>query len=320
MKRFPQYFLTFVITFVVGTFAVSILFPEQPVLERSETEITLQANTPIAEATIKAVEDQNEEESTNPLEKIWLQDESVYYSNYKFTQKCLQDNEVETPCTLVVTKNKKVLASFDSYSARWLQYGFFNFLGEDDKQLIVQTYSGGAHCCYDYVIYDLEPAFRIIYDSTRFDSSKDIGNELIPVDIDADGVFEFSQDVMMFDYFFASHADSPFPPVVFAYDKKKGRYDFANKKFSDFVMNELKENLDWLAKQNVSETESESSKKMNKRYVVRKTFLNQVYAGKEKEGWKYFDENYVFEDKEEYRTEIKERFSEDITYKSIYRR
>ena len=212
---------------------------------------------------------------------------------------------------------KKVLASSTSSRGYWLEYGFFNFLGKDKKQLIVQTYSGGAHCCYDYTIYDLKPKFRVIYDSKHFD----VGEKLIPVDINGDGIFEFRQSIMAFDYFHASHADSVFPPAVFAYDKQKGRYDFANKKFPNYVLDDTKKAIDWLGKQkNQKENRSDLLEELNKRCIARLTFLNLVYAGREKEAWKFFNGNYNFEDREDFRKDVKKRISEDVTYKSNYRK
>lgn len=272
---------------------------------------------PTAENDSETSED--DETYSSPLDKIWIESESFSYEGYSISKKCAgeEDSYADDNCELKISENKRQLAKFTSSRAYWLQYGLFNFLGKKDKQLIVFTYSGGAHCCEDYVIYDLKPAFRVIYDSEKYDSADEIGSDLIPVDVDRDGIFEFQRNIMAFDYFFASHADSVFPPVIFAYDKKAGAYDFANKKFPGFVLKELEENLAWLRKNRKSENESQ--KQMNERYIVRKTFLNLVYAGKEEEAWKYFDENYNFEDKEEFKTAVRESFSEEVVYKSIYK-
>ena len=313
MKRLPKFLLVSLFTFFVGIAAVSIwFFLTQNSAQNPKTEIIIAANKPIAELTIKAVEPE-EDKFRNPLDEIWLEDKKFTYNGYTITKECIEIDSGYADCAIKIKINGRVLAKIELEDVRdnWIDYGFFNFLGDDDKQLIIHTYSGGAHCCYDYVIYDLKPTFRVIYDSTKFDSGNDVGNDLIPADIDGDGIFEFQQDVMAFGYFHASYAGSVFPPVIFAYDKKKGHYDFANKKFPDFVMNELEENLDWVKKQGLDPVGD---------YTVTKTFLNLVYAGKEKQAWKFFDENYDFEDKEDFRKDVKKVFSQDITYKSIYRR
>ena len=161
-----------------------------------------------------------------------------HYQGFTILKKCIGNEDFDNNCQVKIVKNKKVLARFDSQKDYWVKFSLFNFLGGNDKQLIIHTYSGGAHCCNDYVIYDLKPTFRKVYDSTKFDSGSEIGNYLTPIDIDKDGVFEFQRSVMTFDYFHTSHASSVFPPVIFRYDKKKARYDFANKVFPNFVISQ----------------------------------------------------------------------------------
>src|SRR4029079_3642213 len=160
------------------------------------------------------------------------------------------------------------------------QYGLFDFLGTGKKQLVVHTYSGGAHCCYDYVIYDLSPKFRTIYDSRLQDSGNDVGNELVPTDLNGDGVYEIRQDVMAFDYWFASHANSIFPPAILQYDKKSGHYRPANKKFSEHI----KAELDNLLKGPDAITDPETS--------VRARILYLLYAGERDEAMKVFEQEY----------------------------
>ena len=153
---------------------------------------------------------------------------------------------------------------------------FSNFLGGEKKQLIVHTYSGGAHCCYDYYIFDLTPRFRTIYSSAKFDSGNEIGSELVPVDIDGDGVFEFHRRVESFAYFYASYADSNKPTALFAYDRKKQSYQLANKKFPEYILADNERGLEWFAK---NEPELND---LDRRYIVRMEFLNFIYSGHKK--------------------------------------
>lgn len=317
MKR-PQIYLNISITILfLGLTAVCFLF----LSNRKNSTINAQTKTEIQKTISenRVESEETEEDFSPPLNKIWIKSKNYSYEGYRFTKKCVDEAEiyVDDNCRLQISKDKKTLAEFTSSNGIWLEYGFFNFLGKKSKQLVVFKYSGGAHCCDDYVIYDLVPGFRVVYDSEKYDSGSEIGNHLKPVDIDKDGVFEFKRDVMAFDYFYASHADSVFPPVVFGYDKETGVYDLANKRFPDYVIGELKENLEWLKK--YRKVENELQRFLKDSYIVRKTFLNLIYAGKENEAWKYFDENYNFEDKEEFRTAIKEKLSKEVVYQTIYK-
>ncbi len=318
MKRIPKYLLILLTTFFFGLTAASIwLFYNQKFsLPPAQPKTVNSAENPLAEVETESVE--TEDEFHTPLDNVWLKDQKISYNGYTITNKC-SGTEADDDCKLKISKNGKTLETFESSRNYWLQYGFFNFLGKDDKQLIVHTYSGGAHCCYDYTIYDLKPNFRTIYDSTKFDGA--VGDSLIPVDIDSDGIFEFQQDVMAFDYAApGGHATSTFPPAVFAYNQKKGRYDFANKLFPNYVLDELKKNLaghdKWVkecAKYGTIITQEELHE-----ISVRETFLYLTYAGKEKEGWEYFNENYNFEFRGKFRKDFEEEFSKDATYRSIY--
>ncbi|MBK9118782.1 MAG: hypothetical protein IPM18_04160 [Phycisphaerales bacterium] len=89
--------------------------------------------------------------------------------------------------------------------------------GTGSPSLIVVDYSGGAHCCWTYYVLDLAPPRIVaVLDTTTagyFD------------DLDDDGVYEFITADPTFDYWNASHAESPFPRVVLAF--RAGRYRLA---------------------------------------------------------------------------------------------
>ena len=267
-------------------------------------------------------------EFSDPPEKIWIKDDRYNYLGFTFGKTCAANEEPYSDCGLTIEKHGKVLnrINFRHFPLEEVQYGLFNLLGGEDKQLIFQLYTGGVNCCFIYTIYDLEPEFHIIYDSTKnYGREDEIGNRLVPVDIDHDGVYEFRQDVTTFDYFFASHADSVFPPAVFAYDRKEKSYKIANKKFPDFVLSTMRRNRFLLEKGGEGEKdESESVRLVNMRnehrYRVQMTFLFMIYAGNKAEAWDYFDINYDFQDKELYRRDVKNLFAMDPTYKSIYGR
>ena len=308
MKRFPKYLLISLSTFLCGAIAVSFWFLiNQKIIPSASSETLIKLENQIAEVEINAVED--DEITKPPLEKIWQEDEKIEYNGFIITKKC-DGTVADNDCKIKISKNNKTFVLFESGRNYWLQYGFFNFLGDADKQLIVHTYSGGAHCCYDYIIYDLQPNFRVLYDSRKFDRL--VGSQLIPVDINKDGVFEFEQSVMSFDYFYASHAGSIFPPAVFVYDKKENRYRIGNKDFSGFILEDTKKSSDWFEEQYGKQSETYKSQ------MVLITFYNLVYSNNEKSAWEYFDKNYNFEDKEDFRKDVKVLFSKDPTYKSIY--
>lgn len=268
---------------------------------------------------------------SNPLDKVWLEVDKTIYKSFQIQRDCLNEDVFRRSeyegCVLRISRSGKVLREFDlDYGLRhWLRYGFFDFLGNGQKQLVVHTYSGGAHCCYDYYIFELGPTFQEWYASDRYDSANEIGNELFPVDIDGDGDYEFFQDVMAFDYMGpAGHASASFPPAIFAFNEKTRKFDLANRTYPDFVLKKLKEHTDGIPAwaNDGAKIDDETVDEI----IVRNTFLYLVYAGKRDQAWVYFEKNYrtksgeKYQDKfrDQFRREFTERFETDPTYRSIY--
>lgn len=323
MHRFSLKLTIAVITFFIGCLAVSFWFLNLDKKLKNSEIPAIQFEVPIAEIN----EDQPENNSTeeeNPLDSLWIEKDITFFNGYTIKRYCDENQDVEEPCKLKVSQGNKVLDEFYSHNKEMLQYGFFNFLGESEKQLIIHTYSGGAHCCYDYYIYDLKPNFRKIYDSSKFSSVNEIGDDLFPIDIDKDGVFEFRQDVMAFDYMApGGHATATFPPAIFQFNKKKSYFELANKKFPNFVLDELKKNIDGLA--GWAKDQEKYGTKIKQEEIdeitVRDTFLYWIYAGKREEAWKLFEEKYDFKFykfRDKFREDFKNIFTQDPTYLSIY--
>lgn len=165
--------------------------------------------------------------SAQSLERVFTKGDRLIYRGYEVTRSAKPGAEL---WTITIKRNGKALARFetgDTMSKDWAKLGLFNFLGSRRKQLIVEGYSGGAHCCWEYRIIDLPPAYRVLYNSGDWG----VGNSLTPVDLDKDGVFEFTQSVTTFDYFHLPHVFSPFPPAIFKYNHRAGKYFPANRLF-----------------------------------------------------------------------------------------
>jgi len=265
-----------------------------------------------------------DDDSPEALADIWIDKDRTKLGEYKIERACLGSEHLGH-CSLSIFLKGRQIRTFENDSANkiWLKYGFFNFLGGENKQLVVFTYSGGAHCCYGYTIFDLTPKFTVLYDTTKSDSADadDVGNELVPVDIDQDGVYEFYQDVMAFDYDApGGHSTSTFPPAIFAFDKSSHKFVPANKRFPEFVLNRLRKNL-----ADLKPWAEDSAKRGTvipleelDEISVREKFLYMVYAGQKDQAWKYFNDNYRFEFREKFRHDFLDAFQHDPTYLSIY--
>jgi hypothetical protein len=99
--------------------------------------------------------------------------------------------------------------------------------GDGLPDLIVSSWSGGAHCCYATTVYSIGAAARVTL-------AIDTGNcgQGDFADLDGDRVLEFVTCDDQFAYAYCPFAVSPFPTVVLGYDRSERRYRPATPRFA----------------------------------------------------------------------------------------
>jgi hypothetical protein len=248
------------------------------------------------------------------LEEVFTKEDQLLYRGYEVT-KCNDSQGDFWSATL--KKDGKVLATFRSgYKKEWTNFGLLPFLGGNTKQLIVEQFSGGAHCCWSYWILNLLPDLEVIYESQQYP----VGYGLLPVELDEDGVFEFTQGILTFDYFDRlCHALSPIPTVVFKYVEDENRYLPASHLFPDYLLNRIEKDIQKVKELNekVDFTTYDDS---GGQYLsaVLQVVLCYIYAGKESEGWLFYDNKYQLPDKEEMKSKIRKKLKSCLVYQHIY--
>jgi hypothetical protein len=111
------------------------------------------------------------------------------------------------------------------------EFGDFSVLkvadldGDGEPEVLVDTYSGGAHCCISTRIYSYRPATSTY---TRDPSYSWLDASFVLADLDGDAKPELSGADASFSYSFTSYADSYFPPLILSFrrDPKTGRGSF----------------------------------------------------------------------------------------------
>jgi len=88
--------------------------------------------------------------------------------------------------------------------------------GEGTPDLVVQSFTGGAHCCFQTLVYDLGVALTPVL---RTPPSNCLGKF---EDVDRDGRREFVTCDDLFAYAYCPFAFSPMPKVVLAYERGRG--------------------------------------------------------------------------------------------------
>jgi hypothetical protein len=258
--------------------------------------------------------------SAQTLERVFIKGARLTHGGYVVTRAVV---EREGESRAVISRGGRELVRLTDGAPRdyATRIGLFPFLGRGVKQLVVEQYTGGAHCCTVYHVYDLGAELRTLFDGGEY-GVDEIGEDMRVVDIDGDGRYEFTLDVMAFDYFLTSHAGSVFPTAVFAYDERAGKYLPANPKFSAYLLRGV-------------EREARKVEETNRRTVfrqprVRQTFhgehfrtvldvlLKYVYAGEERKGWAFFEKNYMLSDKAEVEAGVKAKLLESAVYRATY--
>ena len=259
----------------------------------------------------------DEDEKYEPLAKYYAKEKKINYAGYEI-QKSFEKRGGKISVEVNKGGENILLLEYEGMNSYWVRWGLFPFLGGKIKQLVIKEYSGGAHCCTSYKIYTLESEPQLIFDGNEYDM-EEIGYSLKPVDINQDGVYEFTQAVMAFDYFHASHAASVFPTAVFSYDKQQGKYKLANRLFQMYLLRGIKEDerkarkaIQLFERKKIIFNDSEYF------YPMMEVVLKYIYAGQLQKGWSFFEKNYQVQDKDELREDLRDAFKNDPTYKSIY--
>jgi hypothetical protein len=252
------------------------------------------------------------------LERVFIKGTRLTYGGYVVTR-AVAEREGESRA--VISRGGRELARLTDGAPRdyATRIGLFPFLGGKGKQLVVEQYTGGAHCCTVYRVYDLGAELRTLFDGDEF-GIDEIGEDMNVLDIDRDGRYEFTQTVMAFDYFMTSHAGSVFPTAVFAYDDAAGRYVPSNRKFSAYLLRGVARDAAKVKAINRRMTKEERASTFHGEHfrAVLDVLLKYVYAGEERKGWAFFESNYVLGDKAEVEAGVKSKLLESAVYRATY--
>ena len=86
--------------------------------------------------------------------------------------------------------------------------------GDGVANIVIQHWSGGAHCCHSATVFELGPTLKVL---GRFD-----GEDSTPhfKDLDGDGVFEVWMRDSSFAYWNECYAGSPLPQLAYQYHER----------------------------------------------------------------------------------------------------
>jgi hypothetical protein len=237
------------------------------------------------------------------------------YTIYKRTKKAAVDygdgKRMDHVPYSLLKSGIRVIKTFEG-EPTWLSASDFALLpllnGTEQQLLVGQTQPRSGR----FWIVSLSPKFRILLDTDEYGNFRE---EPTVVDLDDDGTYEFINS--MWDFGGIGRAfrplSTPQPCIIFSYDRKTGRYVPANDKFQRRELDAIAEEIKAL---------SPIADETGEVYYDRRAsiLLRYVFAGKEKEGWEFFEKHYQLEDKQEIMKALKAALRKQAAYRYIYSR
>jgi hypothetical protein len=104
--------------------------------------------------------------------------------------------------------------------------------GEGHPDVIVEIFTGGAHCCFSTLVYDLGPTLTKVLETPQ----SNCGGQF--EDLDGDGVLEVVTCDDLFAYVYCAYAASPLVQVVLQYEPGQG-YVPASPRFAHLYAEEI---------------------------------------------------------------------------------
>ena len=203
------------------------------------------------------------------------------------------------------------LGEEDSEGSFVPRFGTASLLQNGRRQLVVVQSTGGAHCCYQYRIYDLGRQPRLVFDGRKWligDGFDDLEFE----DLDCDGDLEFAQKTVHFDYEFdLCYVASPQPTIVFAYNASAGQYVPANRRFRTRILRRVPEVIHDIDERERSGEDDPMRDLVDALYVA----LAYVYAGQEATGFAFLKCHEPY-----YDADIRGLLRSDPLYRYLYGR
>ena len=301
------------ICLLIGTFLLFAACQNEKVKSEQITvfETNRFENTPVS-PTPEMILDKDKEIS---FEENFSSGEVLEFNGYrlereKVVKELKEENLKADIFDTVLKKNKKTVARFEGVFyplGNLMDFGSVS-LFDDEKQFFVIDTSNRYERDW---IFSVKPEYRLHFDSRDYQILR---GSLAKIDFDRDGVYEITLTKEEFNIFSYPNSEVPRIRIIFKYDRPTQRYLPASHLFPEFTLDGLHEQIDRF-----------NQKERKLLSEVLEITLVYIYAGKEDEGWKFFDENFVtyefsgekIEDEEQAKQKIKKYLAGNPVYRFI---
>lgn len=148
--------------------------------------------------------------------------------------------------------------------------------GDGRSDMMVTSWSGGAHCCFTHYIFELEPELRL--KATLNDGDTDLGHF---EDLDHNGRLFYVTDEI-WSYWPASFAGSVSHKVILKWDKDRFRLDLDRMKYSAPTPQQWKDAL--------KDADAVADDRPSLGVTLWDTVLDLIYTGHSDLAWKFVKE------------------------------
>jgi len=176
--------------------------------------------------------------------------------------------------------------------------------GEGHPDLVVRTYTGGAHCCSSTIVYDLGPTLTRVLETPL---SNCLGSF---EDLDGDGVLEFRTCDDLFAYRYCCYVGSPMVRAVLAYEPSAG-YVPVSPLFAGVYADDIAAHTQ-MAEEAAPGAMCEWDQ--TTKCGVLPLVLDYLYSGHSNQAWAEFDRLYDYPDKNLWWAEIVQAVSASPLY------
>ena len=296
--------------------AVACTAPSRPGSQASDQSAANRSPDPVIEVSPADATASDDDPCSEMFSNLLVAVDSISYNGYEIVRlhKTVYDKptRMDIPVSYAELRSGgRTIATFDGVyfgAGNETNFGFASLLGGETKQLVVsQTIPrNGRHW-----IVDLSSNATTVFDSKEWD----LGQEDVCIhDFDDDGVQEISLAVTSFWGFGAmSMAESPMPDVVFKYEANVREYLPAKRQFAR-GLSHIDEDVQTI------DPDENPPEGLKGPYLATRLdiLLRYVYAGRETDGWSFFDRTYNLKDKQEMKREIKRILDTEPVYRYVY--
>jgi hypothetical protein len=257
------------------------------------------------------------ENETDPLSQdVSILPDSLTYLDYTIVRTL---DPQDSTYGVAIFKNKQRVwrSREETIRPEYNEVKLVSLLRDGAKQLFVQHFSGGAHCCWTSIILELSDSVHTLFHS---DDYTDLGYQLTMSDLDRDGMMDLHMTIITFDYFDRlTHAISPISSAYFSYSPSTRRFVLTSRKFSSLILNKTWEH-EQRVKAIADTTDFARFEDIRGDYLssVLKVLMDDVFAGQKEKGWKFFDTWYRLADKDQMKRKIQQTFEASTVYQELY--